>query len=184
MLDEATQFLRAGEVVVIPTDTIYGFAANALGREKIYLLKQRPKSNPLVLFVDSVTALEPFIKEIPPGGKELMEAHWPGPLTLVLPAKDEPTLAIRIRDHPLVLELLKKTGPLFVTSVNISGTPPLKTATEIESVFGEDFPILDGTVPEKGEPSTILSYKEGFWEIDRIGALTKCAVPIKMKKST
>ena len=178
LIDNAVARLARGEVICIPTDTIYGFAAKPGFEEKIFELKQRPKTNPLVLFLDSVDSLPQFIREIPPGGKDLMEAHWPGPLTLVLPGIFVETLAIRIPDHPLILSLLKETGPLFVTSANLSGTPPLLTAPEIEHSFGTHFPILEGTVPKQGLPSTILSYKEHFWKVDRLGALTKWVIPV------
>ena len=175
--------MKQGEVIVIPTDTIYGFAAREESVQKIFELKKRSPSNRLVLFVDKIASLDSFIGEIPRGGKELMEAHWPGPLTLVLPSKSGDTIAIRIPDHALILSLLKQTGPLFVTSANISGELPLLTSAAIEETFGKEFPILEGYVPTQGLASTILSYKEGFWEVDRQGALTKFAVHAKIRES-
>ncbi len=175
--DQAEKLLIQGSVVAIPTDTIYGLAASYVQKsaiDEIYELKKRPTSNPLVLFIADTSDLFSFVESIPEGGKALIEAFWPGPLTLVLPSKNPgTTIAIRIPNHPLILSLLKTTGPLFVTSANISGSPPLISLKEIETTFGLNFPVLEGELPKTQTPSTILSFKENQWEIDRLGSITK-----------
>lgn len=175
LIDQASLLLEKGKVVAIPTDTIYGLAVAYDKKEAIqalYELKKRPPSNPLVLFVKEANEVNQFVSEIPPGGKALMEAFWPGPLTLVLPSKGSSTIAIRIPNHPLILSLLEKTGPLFVTSANISGNPPLKSISEIEATFGIDFSVLDGELPTVNLASTILSFENNLWQIDRSGPLS------------
>ena len=175
LIDQATMLLQMGEVIAIPTDTVYGLAAsfsNKQAEEQIYLLKKRPKTSPLVLFVKAVDEIIPFISHVPEGGNAIMNTFWPGPLTIIFPDRKESTIAIRIPDHPLILSLLQQTGPLFVTSANLSGHPPLKTINEIETTFGTDFPILDGPLPPDAPPSTIISFKNNLWQITRLGALS------------
>ena len=175
LIDRASLLLLDNKVVAIPTDTIYGLAVACDKKEAIcalYELKKRPSSNPLVLFVKEAKDVDQFVSEIPTGGKALMEAFWPGPLTLVLPSKRSSTIAIRIPNHPLIISLLEKTGPLFVTSANISGNPPLKSTSEIETTFGTNFPVLDGELPQVGLASTILSFENNLWQIDRHGPIS------------
>ncbi len=176
LTDSAIERLEKGEVIAIPTDTIYGLAARHDRPEaikQIFEIKKRALSNPLVLFIKDIHELDFFVNKIPDSGRALMKAFWPGPLTLVFNNKNSSsTIAIRIPDHPLILKLLEKTGPLFVTSANISGTPPLKTTSEIEDSFGKNFPILDGNNPKHGAASTILSLNDTLWQIDMPGPIS------------
>ncbi len=175
LIDQASSLLETGAVVAIPTDTVYGLAASFFKKEainKIFDLKKRASTNPLVLFIKDAKEIDPFVSKIPDGGKSLMNAFWPGPLTLILPSKEVSTIAIRIPNHPLILSLLEKTGPLFVTSANISGETPKKSITEIEELFGSAFPVLDGELPKIGIASTILSFENNLWQIDRPGPLS------------
>ena len=175
LINHALELIENGEVIAIPTDTIYGLAAaynKPEAAQSIFELKKRPPSNPLVLFIEDLKDLGRFVSKIPAGGKAIMEAFWPGPLTLVLPAINSSTIAIRIPNHPLILSFLKKSGPLFVTSANISGKPPLASIPEIEATFGSNFPILEGALQSGGIASTILSFENNLWQIDRQGPLS------------
>ena len=175
LTEQAIKLLESGAVIAIPTDTVYGLAVSQekpIAINTLFELKKRPKSNPLVLFIRDINELTYFVEEIPTDGKAIMDAFWPGPLTLVLPAKNSSTIAIRIPNQVLILNLLKQTGPLFVTSANISGTPPLTTISDIEATFGNNFPVLDGKFQTLGTPSTILSFENNFWQIDRTGPIS------------
>jgi L-threonylcarbamoyladenylate synthase len=181
---QAMTLLQQGQVVAIPTETVYGLAASIDHSEaidRIYRLKKRPQNNPLIIHVASANQIFPFLKEIPKHLLELMEGFWPGPLTLVLPIRPElvpsqvrsnlPTAAFRIPEHQLALELLKCTSPLVMPSANLSGRPSATSPEHVEEDFGKDFPVLDGGCCSRGVESTILVYKEK-WEIARLGALT------------
>ena len=173
-LIEAINFLRDGKVVAIPTDTVYGLAATK--KEPLFTLKQRDPNRRLIICTDSMESALSLIDYVPPGGRELMEAYWPGPLTLVF--SDD--LAIRVPAYPL--DLLKQTGPLFVTSANLSGHPPLTTPEEISATF-PSLPILEGTISNQDLPSTILRFNGSDWEALRIGSLKKWALPRTLKET-
>lgn len=184
-LEEAAKKLSRGEVVAIPTETVYGLAACYNQEEaiqKIYQLKNRPANNPLIMHISSLDDLNTFTRELPPSTKSLGETFWPGPLTLVIPIdpKTVPekvrahlhTQAFRIPAHPLTRALLKKTGPLVAPSANLSGKPSSVTHAHVETDFGNDFPVLDGGECQKGVESTILVFQEGKWYLGRLGALS------------
>lgn len=182
-IEKATEILKTG-VVAIPTETVYGLAAFLHCPEaiqSIFTLKNRPPANPLIIHVASVDDLMPYVLKMPP--KELTD-RWPGPLTLVLPVQGVPdrvtaglpTAAFRIPNHPVALELLKRTGPLVAPSANLSGRPSATSPKHVEVDFGRDFPVVDGGSSEKGLESTILSEKDGMWRILREGAITQEAL--------
>ncbi|HLQ61318.1 MAG TPA: L-threonylcarbamoyladenylate synthase [Candidatus Acidoferrales bacterium] len=163
----AAALLRAGGVVAFPTDTVYGLAARAgdpRAVRKIYEIKGRSLSQPLVLMVANASQLGDWVE---PGAyaRKLMERWWPGPLTLVLPAtrRVKPplgagsprTLGVRIPDHPDALALLRAAGePLATTSANVTGRPPAMTPVEaaLEGVAA----VIDGGRAPGGVPSTVL----------------------------
>lgn len=174
--NEALTLLNQGEVIGIPTDTVYGLAVlpnKKKGIKKLYDLKKRPKSNPLVLMIGDKNDLHHFVSSIPRHGNELMDAFWPGPLTIIFNDKASSTIAIRIPNHNLILDLLKESGPLLVTSLNISGSPPLETMDEIEKTFGSFFPVLDGDLPIEKKASTIIKFENNRWAIVRCGPLSE-----------
>lgn len=179
-LDQAATLLK-NDIVAIPTETVYGLAASIhspQALEKLYALKKRPKENPLIVHVATLEDLIPFVESLP--NTELTKL-WPGPLTLILKAKNlSPlvtanlsTVAVRIPNHPLTLKLLQQTGPLVAPSANISGKPSATTPDHIEFDFGHSFPILDGGPCQNGLESTILSEKDGLYRILRQGALSQ-----------
>lgn len=183
-LEKAADLLKSGHVVAVPTETVYGLGASLYHPEaikEIFKIKGRPPNNPLIIHVTGLSDILPLTKALPPKTAELTHAFWPGPLTLVLPAIEElvpfdvraglPTVAFRVPNHPLALELLRITGPLVMPSANKSGKPSSTLPEHIEEDFGESFPILDGGVSKKGLESTILIYHEQKWRIIRLGAL-------------
>jgi L-threonylcarbamoyladenylate synthase len=167
-LERAAELIRAGEVVAFPTDTVYGLAARASDREavlKIFVVKERPLERSLVLMPPRPSQLEEWV-ELDERARRFMARWWPGPLTLVLPAKAaaEPplarenprTLAARIPDHEVALALLRAIGePLATTSANRSGELPARMAVQVSWLPGLAAVIDAGPSPG-GVPSTLL----------------------------
>ena len=121
-LAQAIALLKAGKVVAIPTETVYGLAADASNDEalrQVYAIKQRPADNPLIVHIADVSQVLNFAAEFPPLAQKLAQAFWPGPFTLVLPAKEsvsnivrgsQPTVALRVPSHPVALQVLRESG--------------------------------------------------------------------------
>lgn len=171
ILQRACELLVDGEVVAIPTETVYGLAADATNEQaisKIYAIKQRPTFNPLIIHCHSISQAEQYV-EMTPMAKQLADKFWPGPLTLVLNRlKDSPisllassgleTLAIRIPSHPMAQALIKVYGkPLAAPSANLSMTISPTCALDVQSSLGSRVPlIIDGGATKIGVESTIL----------------------------
>ncbi len=185
-LKEAAQYLKKGEVIASSTDTVWGFLApfnNAEAIEKIYTLKERPETKPLILLLPRKEEVVKYTSFIPPLAKKVMEKLWPGPLTLVLPANQEAvpsyllrggsTIAIRVPSHPLLSPLLALVGPLVAPSLNKSGEKVLETLEEVEKNFGVELPFLYDGTPPNSSPSTLVEFKENSFTILREGAITK-----------
>ena len=186
-LMEAAEILRAGGLVAFPTETVYGLGANALNEEaakKIYAAKGRPSDNPLIAHISKPEELAPLVKEVPEAGKKLMEAYWPGPLTMIFPKSDIvpygttgglDTVAIRMPDHPVALELIRRSGvPIAAPSANTSGRPsPTKAEHVMEDLHGKIPMILDGGAVMVGVESTIIDFTEIVPVILRPGWITK-----------
>jgi L-threonylcarbamoyladenylate synthase len=201
-IDVAAQLILKGDLVAIPTETVYGLAANGLNEkavEKIFLAKNRPSTNPLILHVAHVDQLKELVKELPALAIELLEKFAPGPLTLLLPKKANvptivnnnlPDIAVRIPDHSLTLALLQKVGvPLAAPSANpfgyISPTAPLHVKNMLE---GKIEYILDGGICASGLESTIVGFPEGVPSIYRLGMITQEDIeqligPVELNKS-
>ncbi len=184
-LEKACELLENGQVVAIPTETVYGLAASLSHSEAIdhiYTLKGRPKKNPLIIHIADSSQVSLFSKETPPGFISLARTFWPGPMTLVIPAVPEwvpndvraglSTVAFRVPSHPLTLKILNRVGPLVMPSANLSGKPSATRPEHVEIDFGDEFPVLNGGNSFRGLESTILCFREGKWEIARLGALT------------
>lgn len=181
---EAAERLLKGEVVALPTDTVYGLAArleDPQAIEALFSVKKRPAHKAFVTQLADVEDVCPFAQDYPPHFEELAKRYWPGALTLVLPVLSDNipekarssngTGAFRISAHEELRALIRKTGALAMPSANISGQAPCKTVAELEASFGKDFPVVEGFFPEKAEPSTILAFQEGEWKILRQGAI-------------
>ena len=182
-ISKAEQLLENGEVVGIPTETVYGLAGNALNEDailKIYSVKNRPKFDPLIAHTNSLDKIEGLVKEIPSKAHELAHAFWPGPLTILLNKKPSvPDLltsgldrvAARIPDHPLTLELLSVLEfPLAAPSANPFGYVSPTSARHVEDKLGDKIPyILDGGPCHIGLESTIVGFDGGDVVVYRLG---------------
>ena len=172
-LDAALHALETEDLVVIPTDTVYGIAAAltpaAIG--KVFAVKGRPRDKPLPVLGASLVQLE-RVSAVDDRARRLAEAYWPGPLTLVLPRSSgfevdlgrsgDASVAIRVPDHPLARMVLERWGPLAVTSANLSGKAPATTVDEARAWLGDRVTTyLDGGRCETTEPSTVLSLTDG-----------------------
>jgi L-threonylcarbamoyladenylate synthase len=185
-VSHAARLLSQGEVVAIPTETVYGLAANALDPDavlRIYEAKHRPRFNPLILHVPSLEAFERYARVIPEPCRQLAEAFSPGPLTFLLPKRAEvpdivtagsDLVALRIPKHPLALELLSRLPfPLAAPSANPSGYVSPVTAAHVMQGLGGRIPyILDGGPCTVGLESTIVSFQGGRISLHRFGAIT------------
>ncbi len=183
--DAAFSALSRGDVVAIPTETVYGLAADAtdpLAVAKVFEIKQRPHLNPLIAHFHSLRAASREV-EFNPLSLKLADAFWPGPLTLVLPITGAgkvcglaraglDTLAVRIPAHPVALELLAVFGrPLVAPSANPSGRLSPTSATHVREGFNNRVPVLDGGPAENGLESTILRVVNGRVVRLRAGAI-------------
>ncbi len=173
---------------LFPTETVYGLGASAWNPEairKIYETKGRPSDNPLIVHVSSMEMVNDFAREIPEEAKKLMQAFWPGPLTLIFKKKPEvldiitaglDTVAVRMPAHPVALSLISAAGPLVAPSANTSGKPSPTKAIHVLDDFGPDFPVIDGGSCEVGIESTVLDVSEKPFEIYRPGKVDKTAI--------
>ena len=169
-LRAARTALAKGGLVVVPTDTVYGIAADAFRPAAVQALldaKGRGRQSPPPVLVPDTQTLGALAEHIDPVVERLVEAFWPGGLTIVLPAQPSlawdlgetrGTVALRQPDHPITLELLADTGPLAVSSANLTGRPPARDASEAEAAFGDAVAVyLDaGRSPEDALSSTIV----------------------------
>jgi L-threonylcarbamoyladenylate synthase len=181
----AAETLRAGGLIAVPTETVYGLAARADSEAAvaaIYAAKGRPSFNPLIVHVASLDAARAFA-DFSPQAEALAQAYWPGPLTLVLPRKPEAglaaavtagldTIALRMPAHPVMRRVLEETGlPLAAPSANRSGyISPTSAAHVLASLDGRIHAVLDGGECERGLESTIAAVRgDGTIEILRPG---------------
>ena len=184
-IEKAKQILLEGGLVAIPTETVYGLAANALNKEavlKIFEAKNRPHFDPLIIHTDSIEKVKQYVSDFPQWALQLANAFWPGPLTLLLPKKNSiadivtsglPQVAVRIPNHPLTLQLLKSLDfPLAAPSANPFGYVSPTTAKHVEAQLkGQIDYILDGGACEVGIESTIVGFEEGKITVYRLGGL-------------
>lgn len=184
---KAAQLLQApGQLVAIPTETVYGLAGNALNEQSlanIFAVKNRPAFDPLILHLARAADLHHYTSEVPPAAKLLAEAFWPGPLTLVLPktklvpelaTAGLPTAAFRVPAHPLTQELLQRLAfPLAAPSANPFGYLSPTTAEHVNAQLGDKIPyILDGGPAQIGVESTIVGFSaEGTPVVLRLGGI-------------
>ena len=185
-LKEAADLIRSGELVAFPTETVYGLGANALDAvavAKIFVAKGRPNDNPLIVHVPSPEAAEPLCY-VDARAQSLMQAFWPGPLTLLMPKKPVipeatnaglPSVAIRLPSHPVAQAFLRACGvPVAAPSANLSGRPSPTTAQHVLQDLNGRVPlILDGGPCEVGLESTVLDLTTEVPTIVRPGGVTK-----------
>jgi len=183
-LQAAVEAVRRGSLVVFPTDTVYGVGADAFDPESVRLLlraKGRGRDMPPPVLVSSVATLDALATDLGDDVRVLVEACWPGPLTLV--CRQQPslrwdlgdtrgTVAVRMPDHALALALLERTGPLAVSSANRSGEHPASSAAEAQGMLAEAVEVyLDGGTLPPRRPSTIVDVTGDQPRVLRTGAL-------------
>ena len=186
-LSLAVELLQAGEVVAIPTETVYGLGANGLDEEainKIYIAKGRPSDNPLILHVPSRAAITPLVSHVNNLEEQLMQAFWPGPLTITFPKSDIvpkratgglSRVALRCPDFPLCLDLLEQVGlPIAAPSANVSGKPsPTNSSAVKHDMDGRIAGIVDVPACPIGVESTVVECTEDSITILRPGGITR-----------
>lgn len=184
-IKSAIELLDSGELVAIPTETVYGLAGNAFNPaaiSRIFTLKQRPTSNPLIVHIAEMADMFGLAKDIPNEAFQLAQTFWPGPLTMILPKQskvpaivtgNQDTVALRVPNHPLTLELLKELDyPLAAPSANLYKTISPTKPAHVQKYFGKNFPILDGGICASGLESTIVGFKNKQTVIYRHGIIT------------
>ncbi len=184
-IDIAARLLQAGELVGIPTETVYGLAGNALNEAavaKIFVVKNRPRFDPLIVHTSSIALMETLVLEIPAKARLLAATFMPGPLTLLLPKKEwipdlvtagSPLVAVRIPKHPMALVLLQKLDfPIAAPSANPFGYISPTTAQHVAQQLGNKIPyILDGGACTVGLESTIVGFEKEEVIIFRKGGI-------------
>jgi L-threonylcarbamoyladenylate synthase len=182
-IEIAASFLKQGEVVAIPTETVYGLAANALNPlvvARVFEIKKRPAFDPLIVHISELDEMQKYVERVPHLAYQLAEAFWPGPVTLVLPKSEIipvivtsglNTVAIRIPDHPLTMQLLKSIDfPLAAPSANLFGYVSPTKAEHVASQLGDKVKyILDGGPCRIGLESTIIGFEGDDPVIYRLG---------------
>lgn len=186
-IKKAVEVLQADGVVAIPTETVYGLAANIYSKKaiaKIYRIKKRPRTNPLIVHVASLEMAKELVTSFPRTARKLVSQFWPGPLTLILPKSRKVghwltaggnTVGIRMPDHPLTLQLIKEAGmPLAAPSANPFTYISPVTARQVRNMLGDkvDY-ILDGGRCKKGIESTIVAVRSNRVTLLRTGAITE-----------
>lgn len=185
-ISRAKKLLEAGELVAIPTETVYGLAANAFDDQaalRIFEVKRRPSFDPLIVHTSSLDRIGEFVRDVPEVAYKLAEAFWPGPLTLLLPKNEKvpdlvtsglPRVAVRIPRHALTLQLLEQLHfPLAAPSANPFGYISPTTAQHVEEQLGEQIPyILDGGPCQVGVESTIIGFEGTKTVVYRLGGMS------------
>lgn len=199
-LNQVKTALINGDIIALPTETVYGLAANIYldsALEKVFKLKKRPSYNPLIVHISNAGILEQIAKNIPAKARELANVFWPGPLTLVLEKQDQipnritagkPTVAVRVPNHPIALQLLESLNfPLAAPSANPFGSLSPTSAKHVALYFKEEINfILDGGPCFCGLESTIIGFENDKPILYRHGAISieeieKIIGPIKIK---
>jgi L-threonylcarbamoyladenylate synthase len=200
-LERAAEILRAGGLVALPTETVYGLGANALDRaavERIFAAKSRPAWDPIIVHIASEAMLEGLVQEVPAAARRLMEHFWPGPLTLLLPrapavpdavTAGRPLVGVRVPSHPVALGLIRRAQvPVAAPSANRFGHISPTTAQHVlDDLDGRIDAILDAGPSPRGVESTVLDPSATPMVIYRPGAVTaeqirEVAGPVEMAR--
>ncbi len=185
-LETAAKIIRCGGLVAMPTETVYGLAANALNEmavESIFKAKGRPQDNPLIVHISGEEMLAPLVTRIPQAAKKCAENFWPGPFTMILPKSSVipsvvsaglNTVAVRLPSHPIARELIRRAGvPLAAPSANLSGSPSPTSAEHcVRDLNGRVDAILMGGNSEVGLESTVVSFVGSRPRLLRPGGIT------------
>lgn len=166
---DITKILKNDGVGVIPTDTLYGLVGSAFSKKaikRIYKIKNRDKNKKLIVLISSLKDLEKFKIKINKEEAKILEKFWPGKVSIVIK-----NIAFRLPNKKVLIDIIKKTGPLVAPSANIEGEKPAENIKEARKYFGDsvDFYLAGGTL--KSEPSTLLKIEDGKIEILRQGTI-------------
>lgn len=186
-IKESAQSLKQGMLVAFPTETVYGLGADALNYEavkRIFEAKGRPSDNPLIVHISDLSQLNALVYEVPDNARFLMDAFWPGPLTLVFKKSDKvpdsvtaglDTVAVRMPENPIALKLIKESGvSVAAPSANLSGRPSPTTVEHVkEDLTGRVEYIIDGGPCTVGVESTVLDITTAVPIILRPGGVTR-----------
>lgn len=186
-IEEGVRLLQAGEIIAMPTETVYGLAGDAMNDvaiRKIFEAKGRPSDNPLIVHIASIEQTSLFVDSIPPVAKRLMDAFWPGALTIILPSNGRASslvtagldsIGLRMPNHPAALELIRKSGlGLAAPSANRSGRPSPTTAQHVaDDLNGRIAGIVDGGPTGIGVESTVVDCTGDTVTILRPGGVTR-----------
>lgn len=184
-IQTALELLQEGEIIAFPTDTVYGLGANAFyspGIIKLFEAKGRDANKAIAVLIGDMAQLDLLTEELNDTGKKLARKFWPGALTIVVPKKkDIPELltagnsiGIRMPNHPVALDLLKKFGPIAATSANLSGKNTPHDARDVHKQLNKRVPlILDGGRCIGGIPSTVVDISNNEVRILRSGAISE-----------
>jgi tRNA threonylcarbamoyl adenosine modification protein (Sua5/YciO/YrdC/YwlC family) len=188
-ITSATAAVKAGRLIVLPTDTVYGIGADAFDSAAVAALlsaKGRGRDMPVGVLVGSWHTIEGLVYSMPATARELIRAFWPGALSLVVQQAPSlqwdlgdarGTVMLRMPLHPVALELLRQTGPMAVSSANISGRPPATTAAEANEQFGDLVDVyLDSGVSEQQAASTIVDLSGPLPRVLREGPVSAAAL--------
>jgi L-threonylcarbamoyladenylate synthase len=188
-VNEAAQILKSGGLVIIPTETVYGIAANMLNEkaiERLSKIKQRPGIKPFSLHIYKKESIDEFATDIPPAAYKLMDKFWPGPLTLILKSKNQNTIGVRMPDNEIAFKVISKSGvPVVCPSANISGKPaPTNFGDAIKDLFGlVDFAIDAGNT-RLGQESSVVDLTQSPLRVVREGVIKKEDIEIVVNKKT
>jgi tRNA threonylcarbamoyl adenosine modification protein (Sua5/YciO/YrdC/YwlC family) len=184
-VEAATLAVRRGAVVVLPTDTVYGVGADAFDPTavaKLLAAKGRGRDMPPPVLISSAVTADALAREVPGWARALMDAFWPGPLTIVFHQQaslqwdlgdTRGTVALRMPDHELAREILERTGPLAVSSANLTGRPAATTAQQADGMLGDAVEVIvDGGTSPGGSASTIVDATGPQGRVLRLGALS------------
>jgi L-threonylcarbamoyladenylate synthase len=185
-VEAASNAIQRGDLVVVPTDTVYGIAADAFDKDAVQELldaKGRGRDMPPPVLVSAPTTLDALAVRVPSWARALVDEFWPGALTLVCHAHSSlqwdlgdtrGTVAVRMPDHPVALEVLERTGPLAVSSANLTGQPAATDIEAAEEMLDDDVEVfLDAGTSPGGEASTILDVTVTPGRILRLGAISR-----------
>lgn len=177
-IKRAAQLLKAGRIVALPTETVYGLAVVAGNPDAETLLREtrgRDDDKPFTVAVSSAVVAARFVEVVPPMARRLMSRCWPGPLTIVFENPDGRTVGLRLPDSDLALRTIERAGgAVLLPSANRPGEPPARSAKEVLDVFdGKIDAVLDGGTVPIGEASTVVRLTPKGYEVIRKGALSE-----------
>ena len=184
-IDRAAAYLKEGQVIAYPTETIYGLGADALSKKavkKIYDLKSRDYGLPISILISDLSMLRKVVSNVPDRALPLLKKYWPGPLTILFPASDvipkgfvtnTGKVGVRISSHPIASAIVESFGgPITTTSANLSGFPPSLSVKHIKKYFNEKIPcIVDGGDCEPSRGSTVVDIADESMRIIREGSI-------------